>query len=121
MDNLVKGSCTILYQLGFNIYGFLGSFRRGLREKRSRLFAPTYEIPDEILKPILRQMVDNWQSIGHPFPWLKKVLQKEIERWWVNKQVKESEKLKSDPIVRVNEILSVGEVLKGMKYGSGIR
>jgi len=110
----VKGMLKTVYDGGFNGYAFLGMFRRGLKQKGSRLFT-NHEVPDEILEPVLTQLLRDWDKIGNKFAWTRKVMQVEVERWWVGKQILEASILKNAPTMRINEMENVADVLKRMK------
>jgi phage replication O-like protein O len=98
---------------GVNVYEILNKFKKILKDGKSLMLGPDYRIPDEVILKTCEGFKK--YEVKKPYPWFMKVFCKELETWWVNKQDKDHELMKTDfASCRGGDVQSVRDVLGKM-------
>ena len=87
----------------FNIYQFLGKLKKTKK----------IEIPEEVVNRICISYLKNKTGIKADWPWFIVTTQKEWESWNAEKNIREGEQHKKEPIAP-----AILEILKGMAIGN---
>ncbi len=112
-----------------NVYQILNQFKAALRKKRVTMLGADFIIPDEVILATCAGFKKYDGKIRKEYPWFLKVLGQELTKWWVAKQDKEHENLKTEAtIFKGGDIQSIKDILKTMtakvkverEAGSGI-
>jgi hypothetical protein len=82
---------------GLNIYALFNRFKKVSKLRNS--------IPNEVVNAVCIRFIKEKERLLSPWSWFLKVLLMETHRFYAEKNIREHEKIKKTPGVRLSEIL----------------
>lgn len=103
-----------------NVYQILNKFKKGLKAKKVTILGVDYRLPDDVILATCIGFKKYDGKIRKDYPWFLKVLGQELERWWVEKQDKEHQEIKSDLATsRGGDVQAVKDIIAMMMSKKG--